>query len=66
MPDRDKAWPLLERQALDLRERAELFRTAAEGLKSRTARDALLELAQQTDRLAATVEAQIRVLRKSA
>ena len=59
MPERDTARALLARQALDLRDKAEQYRSAAEGTRNHVAKDALLNLARDSDRMAATIEAQV-------
>jgi hypothetical protein len=55
----------LERQALDYRDRAEGFRTVAEGTRSAAARQALLNLAQTADEMAGRIEAQVHTLKRA-
>jgi hypothetical protein len=62
MPANAQERTLLERQALDLRNKAEQFRSSAEGLRNLAARDALLKIAAEADRLAGTIEAQAKGL----
>lgn len=66
MPDIAEARSILDRQALDMREKAEEFRTAAEGLRNRVARDALLRLADTWDEMAANTETNARALAAAA
>jgi hypothetical protein len=65
MPDHDTVRSLLERQALDMREKAEEFRTAAEGLGHRPARSVLLRLADTWDQRAAMTEANAKALART-
>jgi hypothetical protein len=64
MPDREQARAFLERQALDDRQRAEQFRTVAEGTRNPEARRALLRLATEADKMAARIEARVAALRR--
>jgi hypothetical protein len=54
---------LIERRALDLRERAARFRTSAEGARSAELRRTLLDAARESDDQAAKIEAQLTAAR---
>ena len=62
MPDRDQARGYLERLALDLRAKAEQYRTHAEGIRNKAAKDTLLGLAADSDRMAANAEDRAKAL----
>jgi hypothetical protein len=62
MPDRHATVALLARQALDMRDKAERFRTADEGLRNWRAREALIRLAKTWDDMAAQTEIQAKDL----
>lgn len=62
MPDLAEARAYLERLALDLRAKAEEYRARAEGIRNRAAKETLLGLAADTDRLAADAERRAKVL----
>jgi hypothetical protein len=53
----EEARRLMQQQALELRARAEQFRTFAELNRNGTLRQTLLELAQTSDEFAAKIEA---------
>lgn len=61
MPEIPEAHRLMEQQALELRARAERFRTFAEGNRT-TMRQTLIDLARDSDAFAARIEAQLRAL----
>lgn len=62
MPDSAEAKVYLERLALDLRNKAETYRMHAEGIRNRAARETLLALAADTDRMATSAEERARTL----
>lgn len=62
MPDRIEARAYLERLALDLRDKAEEYRARAEGVRNQAAKEALLVLASDTDRMAAATEERAKAL----
>jgi hypothetical protein len=62
MPDMDTAQKVLERQALDQRNRAEELRTVAENTRNAAARRVLLDLAREADQMAARIEAGLKAL----
>lgn len=55
---------ILERQALDYRNKAEELRTVGENTRSPEARRILLGLADDADRAAAAIETQLKALPK--
>ena len=61
MPQTADARKLMEQQALDLRARAERFRTFAENARTGL-RQTLLDLAEESDAFAARVDAQLQTL----
>jgi hypothetical protein len=62
VPDAEEARRLLQRQALDYRQRAEQFRTVGENTRSAAARRALLDLAVAADKMATEIEQSIKAL----
>jgi hypothetical protein len=62
MPDAAHARAYLLRLALDMRAKAEEYRARAEGIRNRPAKEVLLGLAADTDKMAANIEARARTL----
>jgi hypothetical protein len=62
MPGTEKARSLLEERALDCRRRAEQFRAVGEALGNPKTRAVLLDLANDSDKMAAKNEQQIKLL----
>jgi hypothetical protein len=63
MPDTEKARSVLEREALDYRDRAEELRTIGECTERPGPRRILLDLANEADQVAARLEERLRALK---
>ncbi len=61
MPEARKTRSVLEQQALDYRNRAELLRTAAVGSRRPSAQRVLQDLADEADAMAAQLEERLRL-----